>query len=117
MLKVAAPANRSTTPELRPVPGKETPAALAALVAERAGAASADAFDDLANLMGDEWESSMAPMVSPIERLAKECRSLEEFRQRLPEAIDQMDAATVADLVAGLFAAYLDGRAIPGKAE
>lgn len=116
VLKVAAPAN-VLAPELRPTPGKETPAALAALAAERA-ALSRDAFDDLTDLMGDEWESHLSPLVSPIERLAQECRSLEEFRQRLPEAIDQMDATAVADLLArGLFAAYIDGRAIPGKTD
>lgn len=119
VLKVAAPAN-VLAPELRPQPGQQTPAdqaVLAALAVERDTAAR-DAFDDLSDLMGDEWEASMTPMVSPIERLAKECRNLEEFRQRLPEAIDQMDATAVADLLArGLFAAYLDGRAIPGKSD
>lgn len=116
VLKVATPSN-VLAPELRPAAGEETPAALAALASEKA-ALSRDAFDDLSDLMGSEWESSLSPLVSPIERLANECRSLEEFRLRLPEAIDQMDATAVADLLArGLSAAYLDGRAIPGKAE
>lgn len=119
-LAVATPAN-VLNPELRPEPGKKTPvdkaAALAALSAERA-AAQRDAFDDLADQMSDEWESSVSPLVSPIERLADECTSLEEFQRRLPEAIAQMDVTAVADLISrGLFAAYIDGRAIPGKAK
>jgi len=126
-LTVAAPAN-VLAPELRPDAGKKTPAdapgalpagrnaALAALSAR--AAAERDAIDDLADLMGEEWEASMDGMVTPIERLAAECKTLEEFRNRLPEAIEQMSAADVADVLArGLFAAYLDGRAIPGKAK
>ena len=98
-------------------PGKPAPAALAALAAERA-ALQGDAFDDLAEQMGDEWESSLAPLVSPIERLADECKNFAEFQRRLPEAVAQMDASAVAELIArGLFAAWLDGRALPGKAQ
>lgn len=118
-LAVAAPAN-VLNPELRPEPGQKTPtdkAALAALSADR-NAAARDAFADLADMMGDDWESSIGPLVSPIDRLAEECKTLEEFKRRLPEAIAQMDATAVADLISrGLFAAYLDGRAIPGKAK
>ncbi len=118
VLVVSAPAN-VLNPELRPEPGKQTPADpkanLAALSAERTAAAR-DAFDDLTDLMADEWEPTLEPLTTPISRLAEECTSLEEFRNRLPEAIAQMDASAVADLLArGLFAAYLDGRAIPGK--
>lgn len=117
VLKVASPA-AVLGPELRPPAGKQTPkdkAALAALAAERADI-ERDAFEELAELMAGEWESSMTPLVSPIQRLSTECQSLEEFRNRLPEAIEQMDATAVADLIArGLFAAYLDGAAVPGK--
>ena len=123
ILCVAAPAN-VLPPELRPEAGqqtpvaKATPAALAALSADDKAALSTDALDDLSDLMGDAWEQSMAPLVNPIERLAGECTTLEEVRARLPQAIEQMDATAVADLMArGTFAAYLSGRAIPGKAE
>lgn len=119
-LTVATPAD-VLNPELRPAPGKKTPidkAALAALSATDRAAAGRDAIDDLSDLMGEDWEKTMDGMVTPIERLADECKSLEEFRNRLPEAIEQMSAADVADVLArGLFAAYLDGRAIPGKAK
>lgn len=122
-LTVATPAD-VLNPELRPEPGQKTPvdkadkAALAALSATDRTAAGRDAIDDLGDLMGEDWEKSMDGMVSPIERLADECKSFEEFRNRLPEAIEQMSATDVADVLArGLFAAYLDGRAIPGKAK
>lgn len=120
ILKVAAPAS-VLSPELRPAPGKQTPndpAALVALSAADKTAASRDALDDLAALMGDEWVQTTDGLVSPITRLADECNSLEEFRNRLPEAIEQMDAQSVADLLArGMFSAYLSGRALPGKAK
>ena len=117
ILRVAAPAN-VLNPELRPEPGKATPqdkAALAALAAS--GDVEPDAFDELANLMDSEWESGMAPMVNPIKRLAEECKTLAEFRERLPEAIARMDASVVADLLTrGLFAAYIEGRSSPDGA-
>lgn len=119
VLKVAAPAN-VLSPELRPQPGQQTPsdqAALAALAADRT-AVERDAFDELSDMMGGEWKSTMPPLVNPIERLADECNSLEEFKRRLPEAIEQMDSSAVAELLArGMFAAYVDGRSIPGKVE
>lgn len=119
VLKVASPANVLAS-ELRPQPGEQTPedpAALAALAAER-DAAERDAFEELSDLMSGDWEPSLAPLVSPIERLAQECKTLEEFRRRLPEAIELMDASGLADLLArGLFAAHVEGRALPVKAE
>ena len=119
ILKVAVPEN-VLDPELRPKPCASTPvepAALVALAAER-GNAERDAFDDLADAMGDGWEVTLEPLVSPIERLAEECRTLEEFRERLPEAIARMSAEEITKVLAeGFFAASLIGRATPGKAE
>lgn len=117
-LRVAAPAN-VLNPELRPEPGKATPADKAALAALSAGGndAAVDAIDDLADLMASDWEASMTPMINPLQRLADECKTLEEFRERLPAAIARMDASVVADLLTrGLFAAHLDGRASPVEA-
>jgi hypothetical protein len=66
--------------------------------------------------MGDEWRPTMDGLLSPIDRLAGQVGTLEEFRDRLPEVIGQMDAQAVADLLArGLFSAYVAGRAVPGK--
>jgi phage gp29-like protein len=95
-------------------PPKQDPAALAALSARQV--AEQDALDQLAELMGDEWRPTMDGLLSPIDRLAGQVGTLEEFRDRLPEVIGQMDAQAVADLLArGLFSAYVAGRAVPGK--
>lgn len=113
ILRVAAPAN-VLTPELRPEPGKATPADNAALAALAASNAESDMLDELSNLMGSEWEAGMTPMVNPIKRLAEECKTIDEFRERLPEAIARMDASVVADILTrGLFAAYIEGRTSP----
>ncbi len=93
------------------------PAALAALAASARQAAERDALDELADLMGDEWQPTVDALLSPVDRLAAEATTLEEFRDRLPEVIGAMDPAAVADLIArGLFAAYVAGRAVPGRA-
>ena len=93
------------------------PAALAALAAQARAEAEQDALDQLAELMGDEWRPTMDGLLSPIDRLAGQVGTLEEFRDRLPEVISQMDAQAVADLLArGLFSAYVSGRAVPGRA-
>lgn len=116
ILRIAAPKD-VLSPALRPEPGKATPdqAALAALAASRS-AVERDAFDELSEHLASEWEPSMESLVNPIKRLAEECKTLEEFRERLPEAIGQMDATAVAELLArGLFVAYVEGRALPAK--
>ncbi|MCG3177436.1 MAG: hypothetical protein MOGMAGMI_02410 [Candidatus Omnitrophica bacterium] len=90
----------------------ETKGPAAALAAMRAGAAPADEFDQLAADMASDWERVTEPLVSPIERLMEECKTLEEFRARLPQVLEQMDAdALVGLLASGTFAARLLGRA------
>lgn len=90
-------------PLLRPQP---------AAAAMRAGAVMADEFDMLAADMASDWQRVTEPLVSPIERLMDECKTLEEFRARLPQVLEQMDAdALVALLASGSFAAHLLGRA------
>jgi len=70
-----------------------------------------DSLDTLADEMGGDWERVTGPLVSPIERLAAECNTLEEFRARLPEVIDKMDSAALTEALAqGSFAAGLWGR-------
>lgn len=119
---VEAPAAGGNAPDPGPgadlPPPDETPEPdPAALVALSRAAAERDALDDLADLMGNEWEQSLSGLLTPIDRLAGEVSTLEEFRDRLPEALSQMDPSVVADLLArGLFAAYVAGRAVPGKA-
>lgn len=73
-----------------------------------------DEFDAFSEDLASEWELVTAPLVSPLERLAAECSSLEEFKERLPQVIHQMDAAALAELLAkGTFAAAICGRARP----
>jgi len=90
----------------------ETKGPAAALAAMRAGADPTDEIDLLAADMASDWERVTEPLVSPIERLMDECKTLEEFRARLPQVLEQMDAdALVGSLASGSFAARLLGRA------
>jgi phage gp29-like protein len=122
VLQVASPPN-VLNPELRPEPGKATPkekpdkAVLAALAARDARKlAEQDAIDELAEHMAGDWEPVMDPMLDAIRQLLASSGSLEEFRDRLPEIIGQMDTDALTRLAAdGMFAAHLAGRAIPGK--
>lgn len=107
--------NDGADPDKSPDQDK-TPAALAALAAAERAAAERDALDDLADLMGEEWQPTMDGLLSPFDRLAQEAGSLEEFRDRLPEVIAGMDSAAIVELLArGIFSAYVAGRAVPGK--
>lgn len=101
-------------PDLRPPPAADaTPQAkLAALSTLSAGALPTDPFDLLAAEMASDWQRVTDPLVSPIERLMEECKTLEEFRARLPQVLEQMDAEALVGLLArGTFAAHLIGRA------
>ena len=119
----ASPGAGQPGPPPHPLPAPEpdpepepTPAALAALAARQQ--AERDALDDLADLMGEEWQPSLQGLITPIDRLAGEVSTLEEFRDRLPEVIGKMDSEALAEVLArGLFAAYVAGRAVPGKVD
>lgn len=70
----------------------------------------ADPLDDLADQLASEWEP-VANMMAPVQQLLASCKTLEEFRDRLPELVPQLDAAQVVELIAkGLFAGTLAGR-------
>lgn len=96
------------------VPPAERPGdQAAARAALKAGAVAdvQDEFDRLSDSMASEWESVTEPLISPIARLAEECKSLEEFNAKLPQALAQMSAKEVAELIAkGNFAAAIYGR-------
>lgn len=69
-----------------------------------------DPLDDLAEQLAGDWQPVIA-MAEPVQQLLTSCKSLEEFRERLPEVIPQMDAGALAELIAqGLFASTLGGR-------
>ncbi|WP_300335619.1 DUF935 domain-containing protein [Accumulibacter sp.] len=111
----ARPGQALRADDAAPDPGKKSPAALAALAAAARAAAERDALEELAERMGDDWQPTVDGLLTPIDDLAHQVSTLEEFRDRLPEAIAQMDAQAVAELLArGLFSAYVAGRAVPG---
>ncbi|MCY1289976.1 hypothetical protein D9M70_390940 [compost metagenome] len=102
-----------------PLPGKNDailgtvqPAlgAAAARVAALKTEGASDPLGDLAEQMSGEWQP-IANMTAPVQQLLANCKSLEEFRARLPEVIPQMDASQLAEQIAqGLFASTLAGR-------
>lgn len=56
------------------------------------------AIDDLAELEEEalaDWQLQLAPVVDPIQRLASSCSSYEEFLQKLPALMDEMDDTEV----------------------
>ena len=82
----------------------------AARVAALKAEVNADPLDDLADQLASEWEP-VANMMAPVQQLLASCKTLEEFRDRLPELVPQLDAAQVVELIAqGLFAGTLAGR-------
>lgn len=90
--------------------GQAQPAAAATRVAALKTQPEADPLDDLADQLASEWEP-VANMMAPVQQLLASCKTLEEFRDRLPELVPQLDAAQVVELIAqGLFAGTLAGR-------
>jgi phage gp29-like protein len=86
------------------------PGAAATRVAALKAEPEADPLDDLADQLASEWEP-VANMMAPVQQLLASCKTLEEFRDRLPELVTQLDAAQVTELVTqGLFASTLAGR-------
>ncbi|WP_300657546.1 DUF935 domain-containing protein [Pseudomonas sp.] len=103
-----------------PLPGKNdailgtatpaAPASAATRVVALKGQLDNDPLDDLAEQLAGDWQP-VADMVAPVQQLLASCKSLEEFRDRLPEVIPQMNAEQLAELIAqGLFAGTLAGR-------
>lgn len=71
-----------------------------------------DESDSIAALIDgiDGWEKLLTPLVAPIEKLLGEAATLEEARDRLVEALKDMDAAELQRLLAEAgFAARLAG--------
>ncbi|RJX32304.1 MAG: DUF935 domain-containing protein [Oxalobacter sp.] len=86
------------------------------VAAQGSDAAAPDAIDDLSDEMASEWEETMLPMVAPLEELAANCATLDEFRDRLGDAVKNMDTAKLEKILAlGTFNAQILGRATPPK--
>ncbi|VXD04142.1 DUF935 domain-containing protein [Pseudomonas sp. 9Ag] len=89
-----------------PVPDNKAATRTAALKAQQ----QTDPLDDLAEQLANDWQP-VADLVSPVQQLLASCKSIEEFRGRLPEVIPQLDAGQLAELIAqGMFAGTLAGR-------
>lgn len=70
-----------------------------------------DPLDDLAEEMSNHWQPVQYMVEGPVQVLLASCSSLEEFKRRLPELVDTMDANQLAEYITqGLFAADLAGR-------
>lgn len=50
-----------------------------------------DELDRIRDLALDGWQRQMAPVLQPIEALAKSCNSYDEFVAKLPAALSKMD--------------------------
>ncbi|WP_447588660.1 DUF935 domain-containing protein [Aquipseudomonas campi] len=104
-----------------PIPGKDdavlgagqpvAPGAAAARVVALKAQQQSDPLDDLAEQLAGDWQP-VADMMAPVQRLLASCKTLDEFRDRLPEVIPELDASEVAELIArGMFAGVVAGRA------
>lgn len=74
-------------------------------------ASQPDELDALADNLAGDWERVTDPLIAPIVALAAEVASFEEFQARLPDLIQGMDAAVLAEALAqGQFAARIWGK-------
>lgn len=103
-----------------PLPGKGdailgivqpvAPGAAAARTAALKTEPNTDPLDNFAEQLASDWQP-VVNMVAPVQVLLASCKSLEEFRSRLPELIPQLNTEQLAELIAqGTFAAYAAGR-------
>lgn len=89
--------------------GEHRPTAGARVAALKA-TPEVDPLDDLAEQLAGQWQP-VARMAEPVQQLLAQCKSLEEFRERLPEVIPDLDAGQLVELIAqGMFAGHLAGR-------
>lgn len=103
-----------------PLPGKgeailkapvsDEPGVAATRVAAAKAEQPSDVLGDLAEQMASDW-LPVVDLVGPVQELLASCKTLEEFRDRLPEVVSLLDADDVAELLAqGMFASYSAGR-------
>lgn len=52
-----------------------------------------DELDELVDAGTQDWQAQMEPMIGPIEQLAAECSSFDEFLSRLPELVGKVDSS------------------------
>ena len=69
-----------------------------------------DALDDLVASQLADWQPMVEPMIAPIQALAAECATPEEFLARLPEVLGKMDVTKLTEALGrSMFAARLGG--------
>lgn len=97
--------------------GGEWQEASSAPVQAGAGAEFAETEDDTpldeaTDELAEDWEEVLTPMLEPVEKLAQNCTSYEEFGDRLLEAYPEMDAAKLTESLAkAQFRAKMNARA------
>lgn len=87
-------------------PGPDT------IVASQTGSAvqETDSIDALIAEQLGQWEPVMTPIVDPIQQLADECQTPEEFTARLPELLGKMDTTRLTEILAkSMFGSRLAG--------
>ncbi|MFL1552489.1 DUF935 domain-containing protein [Pseudomonas sp. D47] len=108
-LRIPLPGKDEAIMSAEQLPTAEMAAARVAVM--KAETAPTDALDDLAEDMANDWQPVATMVEGPVQQLLASCKSLDEFRARLPELIPQMDATQLAEQISrGLFAAGLAGQ-------
>lgn len=107
--KLRIPRAQQGDPMLRPALAP-APSAAATRTAAAKAQQPQDPLGDLAEQLASEWQP-VASMLEPVNQLMAACKTLEEFRERLPQVIAQLAPTEVAELLAqGMFASTLAGR-------
>lgn len=92
------------------LPPVDTPTAATRMVALKA-TITPDPLEDLADVMASDWQAVANMTEGPVQQLLASCKSLEEFKARLPELIPLMDVTQLAEQISrGLLAGHVAGR-------
>lgn len=96
-------------------PGPAVPAAaryrIAALKAGTVATSTGDELDDLVDTMLDDWQPVMDPVLSALQTLCADCKTLDELKARLPELAGMDMGKLIEMLENGATTARLYGQA------
>jgi phage gp29-like protein len=97
-------------PDLAPAPGPKGGKLAVQSQLPRTATPVNDALDSLQDDQLADWHPMVKPLVDPIQALLEDCKSLEEFRDRLPELLEKQNpTALVKSLANASFVAKLAG--------
>lgn len=96
---LAAPSPASTPALPAPEPDMQA-AKQPALNREQTATASQDEIDSLTDELLDNWQPQMAGIIDPLRQLLDDAQDIDEFRARLPELLEQMDASELVNQLA-----------------